>query len=51
MRGLFRIAALFCLFYLIHAISIDIEPHNEECFFEDMNIGDRLTVTFQVSCD
>ncbi|KAI8334292.1 emp24/gp25L/p24 family/GOLD-domain-containing protein [Chlamydoabsidia padenii] len=49
MRGLyFGVATFFCLLHLIYGISIDIQPHSEDCFFENMEIGDRLTVSFQV---
>lgn len=45
----FALVAASCLLHTIHAISVDIQPHSEECFFEDMDIGDKLTVSYQVS--
>lgn len=29
-------------------MSIDIQPHDNECFYEELGRGDKLTVTFQV---
>ncbi|ORZ13956.1 emp24/gp25L/p24 family/GOLD-domain-containing protein [Absidia repens] len=49
MRGLFfGLAVVLCILKVINALSVDIQPHSEECFFEDMDIGDKLTVSYQV---
>ncbi|KAI8379709.1 emp24/gp25L/p24 family/GOLD-domain-containing protein [Radiomyces spectabilis] len=47
-RFLLFATALFVCLQSILAVSIDIGPHKKECFFEDLNVGDKLTVTFQV---
>ena len=31
------------------AHTIDLLPHTEHCFFEDMHVGDEMTLTYQVS--
>ncbi|KAI8068600.1 endosomal P24B protein [Gongronella butleri] len=36
------------LLSLVCAISIDIDPHGEECFFEYLEPQDKLTVSYQV---
>ncbi|KAI8098926.1 emp24/gp25L/p24 family/GOLD-domain-containing protein [Halteromyces radiatus] len=49
MRGFFiTLTIAFCLFATINALSVDIQPHSEECFFEDLDVGDKLTVSYQV---
>ncbi|KAG2195298.1 hypothetical protein INT46_009773 [Mucor plumbeus] len=30
------------------AMSIDIQPHENECFYEELDKGDKLSLTFQV---
>lgn len=32
----------------VHAHTIDLQPHSERCFFEDMHSGDEMTLTYQV---
>ncbi|WFD30222.1 p24 complex component [Malassezia sp. CBS 17886] len=34
---------------LVLAHTIDLMPHREHCFFEDMHVGDEMTLTYQVS--
>ncbi|GAN03151.1 copii-coated vesicle protein [Mucor ambiguus] len=40
--------AMVCLLKTILAMSIDIQPHENECFYEELEKGDKLSVTFQV---
>lgn len=40
--------AMVCLLKTTLAMSIDIQPHDNECFYEELGRGDKLTVTFQV---
>ena len=42
------IATLVCLLKTVNAISIDIPAHSQHCFFEELAVGDKMTVTFQV---
>lgn len=48
-----RLAVLFlamvCLLKTALAMSIDIQPHENECFYEELERGDKLSVTFQVN--
>ncbi|KAI8336192.1 emp24/gp25L/p24 family/GOLD-domain-containing protein [Chlamydoabsidia padenii] len=49
MRTFFlAIVVASCLLSVIKAISVDIEPYGTACFFENMEIGDKLTVSYQV---
>lgn len=43
-------AALAALAVLLQvtAHTIDLAAHDERCFFEDMHVGDEMTLTFQV---
>jgi hypothetical protein len=47
-----RLVILFvasvCLLKTALAMSIDIQPHENECFYEELDKGDKLSVTFQV---
>ncbi|RUS15407.1 COPII-coated vesicle protein [Endogone sp. FLAS-F59071] len=45
---LFLVLLLACLLHTAHPASINIPAHGKECFFEELNKGDRMTVTFQV---
>ncbi|CAO3650313.1 unnamed protein product [Cunninghamella blakesleeana] len=38
----------FCFLTFINAITIDIPAHGAECFFEHLETGDKLTVSYQV---
>ena len=40
--------ALVCLLKTALAMSIDIQPHDNECFHEELDKGDKLSVTFEV---
>jgi p24 family protein beta-1 len=33
---------------LVSAHNVNLLPHSRECFHENLHIGDRMTVTFQV---
>ncbi|CAG8441485.1 13516_t:CDS:2 [Ambispora gerdemannii] len=39
---------LLCFIYFSTAHTITLQPHAKECFFEDLHIDDKMTVTFQV---
>lgn len=45
---------LFCLtlcsilVQMSHAHMIELKPSSKECFFEDLNPGDQMTLTYQV---
>lgn len=45
---LFLVLLLACLLHTAHPASINIPAHGKECFFEELNKGDRMTITFQV---
>lgn len=45
----FSVAVLFAVFQTVTSINVDIPPHGKECFFEDLAVGDKMTVTFQVN--
>ncbi|KAK7060221.1 p24 complex component [Paramarasmius palmivorus] len=41
--------AIFCtLQAVVHAHMIDVDAGKKECFFEDLNKNDKMTVTYQV---
>lgn len=39
---------LLCWAAFAKCISVDIPAHGKECFFEDLSVGEKMTVTFQV---
>lgn len=45
-RGVWIWALLVCA---VCAHTIDLMPNSEHCFFEDMHVGDEMTLTYQVS--
>jgi hypothetical protein len=44
---LLLVAATFLLKVTV-ALSIDVPAHENECFYEELGLGDKLTVTYQV---
>ncbi|KAL0580934.1 p24 complex component [Marasmius crinis-equi] len=42
------LAILFTLKAAVHAHMIDVNAGQKECFFEDLNKNDKMTVTYQV---
>ncbi|KAL0063117.1 p24 complex component [Marasmius tenuissimus] len=42
------LAVLFTLKAAVHAHMIDVNAGKKECFFEDLNKNDKMTVTYQV---
>ncbi|KAI3596760.1 copii-coated vesicle protein [Moniliophthora roreri] len=40
--------AIFCALQAVHAHMIDVDAGRKECFFEDLNKNDKMTVTYQV---
>lgn len=40
---------LVCLVKTSLTLSIDVPAHENECFFEDLDLGDKMTVTYQVT--
>ncbi|KAI8382307.1 emp24/gp25L/p24 family/GOLD-domain-containing protein [Blakeslea trispora] len=42
------VVALVCLLKTALAVNIDIPAHENECFYEELNYGDRLSLTYQV---
>ncbi|KAG0170765.1 p24 complex component [Apophysomyces sp. BC1034] len=51
MSRLYLILALICLIRAATSLSIDVAPHSQECFFENLNEGDKMTISYQVSED
>jgi hypothetical protein len=47
-RLVLLLISLVCLFKTSLALSIDVPAHENECFYEDLGQGDKLTVTYQV---
>ncbi|KAI9020749.1 supernatant protein factor C-terminal domain-containing protein [Phycomyces nitens] len=47
-RLLLLLAITCCLLSTAFGISVDVPPHGKECFYEDLNIGDKMTVSYQV---
>ncbi|KZW04034.1 supernatant protein factor, C-terminal domain-containing protein [Exidia glandulosa HHB12029] len=47
-----RLVALFLLVashaWLAHAYMIEVQAAKKECFFEDLHVNDKMTVTYQV---
>jgi len=41
--------ALLAVLQLVLAHTLDLKPNTEMCFFEDMHVGDEMTLTYQVS--
>lgn len=39
---------LACICQRVASLAINIQADTEECFFEDLDVGDKMTVTFQV---
>ncbi|KAI8145583.1 emp24/gp25L/p24 family/GOLD-domain-containing protein [Fennellomyces sp. T-0311] len=42
------ITTIVCLIQSAVAISVDIPAHAQLCFFEELQVGDKMTVTYQV---
>jgi len=40
---------LVAVVQFVCAHTIDLQPHSEYCFYEDMHVGDEMTLTYQVS--
>ncbi|CDH57757.1 supernatant protein factor c-terminal domain-containing protein [Lichtheimia corymbifera JMRC:FSU:9682] len=40
--------AIVCFISSVRALSVDIPAHGVQCFYEDLTVGDKMTVTFQV---
>lgn len=47
--GAMLIAVLAILVQLASSHTIDLHPDSEYCFYEDMHVGDEMTLTYQVS--
>lgn len=47
--GAMLIAVLAILVQLASSHTIDLHPESEYCFYEDMHVGDEMTLTYQVS--
>ena len=43
------VVALVCLLKTALAVSVDIPAHETECFYEELNYGDRVSLTYQVN--
>ena len=46
--GAMLIAVLAILVQLASSHTIDLHPESEYCFYEDMHVGDEMTLTYQV---
>lgn len=47
-RAFILLALLVCLFQQVASLAIDVRANTQECFFEELDVGDKMTVTFQV---
>lgn len=47
-RAFILSALLVCLFQQVASLAIDVLANTQECFFEELDVGDKMTVTFQV---
>lgn len=47
---LLSLVAVTFLLKLVKAVGISIAAHEADCYFEDLQIGDRLFISFQVMC-
>lgn len=45
---LLLLVAVSFLLKVAVAMSVDVPAHQNECFYEDLEVGDRLTLTFYV---
>ncbi|KAI9033729.1 COPII-coated vesicle protein [Phycomyces nitens] len=44
----FVLVLFACLFNTVSLMHLDVAPHSKECFYEDLNEGDKMTVSYQV---
>ncbi|KAF7729149.1 p24 complex component [Apophysomyces ossiformis] len=49
MSRLAIVAAVICLITVVASLSIDIAPYSQECFFEQLAEGDKMTISYQVA--
>jgi hypothetical protein len=42
------LALLVCLCQQVASLAIDVQANSQECFFEELDPGDKMTITFQV---
>jgi hypothetical protein len=47
-RAFILLALLVCLCQQVASLAIDVRANTQECFFEELDVGDKMTVTFQV---
>lgn len=47
-RAFILLALLACLCHQVASLAIDVRANTQECFFEDLDLGDKMTITFQV---
>lgn len=45
--SLLLIAVTFLLKVAV-ALNVDVPAHQNECFYDDLGVGDKLTVTYEV---
>ena len=41
--------ALVCLIGVVRGFAVNVDAHEEECFYDDVTLGARMGLTFQVA--
>ncbi|KAG2178121.1 hypothetical protein INT43_003374 [Umbelopsis isabellina] len=47
-RAVVLLVLLACICQRVASLAINVQADTQECFFEDLDVGDKMTVTFQV---
>ncbi|CAM0141538.1 p24 complex component [Umbelopsis sp. WA50703] len=47
-RTVVLLVLLACICHRVASLAINVQADTQECFFEDLDVGDKMTVTFQV---
>lgn len=48
-RLLLVIASFLLIIQHVYTMSVDIEPGEVDCYFEDLEVGERLTISYEVN--
>ncbi|GAB5586567.1 p24 complex component [Umbelopsis nana] len=47
-RAFILLTLLVCLCQQVASLAVNVRANTQECFFEDLDVGDKMTITFQV---
>lgn len=48
-RFLLAITALLLIIQHVYAMTIDIDAGEKECYYEELDVGERLTLSYEVN--